>query len=105
MKTAYANWITRAACALLALSLTGCTPNITGVYTCQGGLLDSLRLESGGKAYATSTFLGIKQEHAGTYTVDGDKVNLLIDQQSTVFTLKDKTLDGGGFVGSCTIIK
>jgi len=90
--------------ALLAVSLAGCPgSSVTGEYTCEGGLLDGLRLESGGKAYLTATMFGMKQEKAGTYTVDGDKVNVVINGESTVFTLTGKTLDGGGLVGKCTL--
>jgi hypothetical protein len=89
-------------CALLVLGLAGCT-NVKGEYACQGGLLDSLTLESGGKATASATMLGIRQVRTGTYTVDGDKVNVVINGSPTTFTLTDKTLDGGQLVGKCTL--
>jgi hypothetical protein len=91
-----------AAGALLTVVLAGCTPGVQGVYACQGSLLDAVRLESGGKAYVSATMFGQTSEKAGTYSVDGDKVSIVIDGQSTVFTLNGKTLDGGGLVGRCT---
>jgi hypothetical protein len=90
------------ACALLTVVLASCTPGVQGVYACEGSILDAIRLESGGKAYVSATMFGQTSEKAGTYTVDGDKVSIVIDGESTVFTLKGKTLDGGGMVGRCT---
>jgi hypothetical protein len=91
-----------AACVLFALILSACTPGVEGVYACQGSILDAIRLESGGKAYVSATMFGQTSEKAGTYSVDGDKVSIVIDGQSTVFTLKGKTLNGGGIGGQCT---
>ncbi len=86
----------------MLLLLTGCN-SVKGDYTCDGGLMDSMRLEGGGKAYVTIMFLGQKSEQAGTYTVDGDKVTVTIGPgQTTVFTRTDKVLDGGTMVGKCT---
>ena len=89
-----------ASAALLTMFLAGCT-NVDGTYNCQGGLLDSVKLDSG-KADVTMSLLGTKQEHQGTYTVDGNKVTIAIDGQSTVFTLSGKTLTGGEMAGTCT---
>jgi hypothetical protein len=102
MKTRYVELIGTFGCTLLILLLAGCTPNVKGVYTCEGGLLDEIRLESGGKAYVSATMLGQKSERAGTYSVDADKVNIVTGDDSTMFTLKDKTLDGGSMAGRCT---
>jgi hypothetical protein len=60
-----------------------------------------LRLTSNGKVYATVTFLGQKQEKAGTYEVDGAKVIVKMDPSATVFTRSGNTLDGG-INGKCT---
>lgn len=89
------------ACASLTLFLAGCS-SVKGDYACQGGLLDNLKLESDGKADVSETLLGQKMEKAATYTVDGNKVNVLLDGQSAVFTLSGKTLNGGDMLGSCT---
>ncbi len=87
--------------ALLVFVLAGCG-GVKGDYACQGGLLDSLRLESGGKAYVSMTYLGQKMEKAATYSVDGDKVNVVLDGSSAVFAHSGKTLDGGDMYGKCT---
>jgi len=102
MKTWRGCLIRSLACAFLPLLLASCTPGVKGVYTCEGGLLDSISLESGGKAYASATMFGMKQQRAGTYTVDGDKVVITINGDSTVFTHSGKTLDGGVIAGKCT---
>ena len=102
MKTATIISLRSLACALLIVFLAGCS-SVNGEYACQGGLLDSLTLESGGKASASATFLGIKQVHTGTYTVDGKNVTVVLNGQSTVFTQSGKTLNGGEMVGSCTM--
>jgi hypothetical protein len=101
MKSKTMGWISGLG-VLLVVVLAGCT-NVKGTYACEGGLLDSVRLESGGKAYASMMFLGQRSEKAGTYTVDGDKVNVVLDGQSTVFTYSKNTLDGGMMVGKCTM--
>jgi hypothetical protein len=88
---------------LLVVILAGCG-GVKGDYTCTGGMLDSLRLESGGKADVSMTFLGQKIEKAGTYTEDGDKVTVVLDgSQSAVFAHSGKTLDGGETYGKCTV--
>ena len=97
-----AKWFAYAGCSLLVLGLAGCT-NVKGNYSCQGGLLDSLTLESDGKATASATMLGIKQVRSGTYTVDGDKVTVVINGSPSVFNHSGKTLDGGEVVGKCTL--
>jgi hypothetical protein len=75
---------------------------VEGEYACQGGLLDSIKLESGGKADVRETYLGQKMEKTATYTVDGSKVTVVLDGQSAVFTLSSKTLAGGDTLGTCT---
>jgi hypothetical protein len=75
---------------------------LPGLVACQGGLLDNLKLESDGKADVSETYLGQKMEKAATYTVDGNKVSVLLDGQSAVFTLSGKTLNGGDMLGTCT---
>jgi hypothetical protein len=101
MKAKTRVWSGMTGTVLLVLLLAGCN-SVKGEYGCEGGLLDSVRLDSGGKASATMTFLGQRSEKAGTYTVDGDKVTLNIDGQSTVFTHAKNVLDGGMMVGKCT---
>lgn len=101
MKSKTVGWIGRVGVVFFVMILAGCT-NVKGDYACQGGLLDSLRLESGGKAYLSMTYLGQKVDSAGTYTVDGDKVNVVIGGQTAVFAHSGKTLDGGEMNGKCT---
>jgi hypothetical protein len=81
--------------------LAGCGGD-KGDYTCKDGLLESLKLKSGGKAYVTMGMFGQKIEKAGTYTVDGDKVNVVIDGDSMLFTKSGKVLNGGDMFGKCT---
>ncbi len=96
-------WKRVAGLAFLVLVLAGCN-SVKGDYTCDGGLVDSMRLEGGGKAYVTIMFLGQKTEQAGTYAVDGDKVTVTAAPgQSMVFTQSGKTLDGGQMAGKCTM--
>jgi len=103
MKTRTVGWIGAAGLMFLMVVLAGCT-NVKGEYVCDGSLLDSLRLESGGKAHVTATLLGVKSERDGTYSVDGDKVNIVLAPgESAVFTLSGKTLDGGQMGGKCTM--
>ena len=88
--------------ALLVFVLAGCG-GVKGDYACQGGLLDSLRFwNPRGKAYVSMTYLGQKMEKAATYSVDGDKVNVVLDGSSAVFAHSGKTLDGGDMYGKCT---
>jgi hypothetical protein len=90
-------------CVLLTVFLAACTGSrVEGDYACQGGLLDSMKLESGGKADVGETYLGQKIEKVATYTVDGSKVTVMLDGQSAVFTLSGKTLAGGEMLGTCT---
>ena len=102
MRTVTVTAIRFVTCALLILLMAGCS-SVKGDYTCEGGLLDSLKLESGDKASASATLLGIKQTHEGTYAVDGSKVTVTLNGQSTVFTQSGKVLDGGEMVGKCTM--
>ena len=86
----------------LMLVLTGCS-SVKGEYACDG-LMQSLKLESGGKADVTMMFLGQQSQMAGTYTEDGDKVTVTLGPgQSSVFTHNGKVLDGGAMVGKCTM--
>jgi hypothetical protein len=92
-----------AVCLLLGAFLAACTGSrVGGEYGCQGGLLNSIKLESGGKADVRETYLGQKIEKTATYTVDGSKVTVVLDGQSAVLTLSGKTLDGGDMLGTCT---
>lgn len=83
------------------VTLTACG-GVKGDYVCQGGLLDTLQLQSGGKAQLTMTYLGQKMQQAGTYTVDGNNVNVVIGNNTAVFVRSGKTLDGGEANGKCT---
>jgi len=85
----------------LLTTLFGCG-GVKGDYTCKGGLLDSLQLKSDEKAYVTMLVFGQKMEKAGTYTVDGDKINVIIDGESMLFTKSGKALNGGELFGTCT---
>jgi hypothetical protein len=90
-------------CLLLVAFLASCTGSrVEGEYACLGGLLDSIKLESGGKADVRETYLGQKIEKTATYTVDGSKVTVVLDGQSAVLTLFGKTLAGGDMLGTCT---
>ena len=92
MKTKY---VGRFGCALvLAILLTGCSKGVKGTYACKGGMfLKSVTLGSDDQALVTGNVFGMIQQKTGTYKVDGD---------STRFAFKDKTLDGGPMVGTCT---
>lgn len=85
----------------LLTALFGCG-GVKGDYTCQGGLLESLQLKSGEKAYVVMSVFGQKMEKAGTYTVDGDKINVIIDGESMLFTKSGKKLNAGGMLGTCS---
>jgi len=102
MKSRTGRWAGAAGAVLLTVLLAGCN-NVKGVYVCEAGMLDSIRLESGGKAYVSATFFGQKQEKTGTYTVDGDKVSINIGGVANEFTHSKNTLDGGAMVGKCTM--
>jgi hypothetical protein len=101
MKSGTIGWNGTIGTLFLVVILLGCG-GVEGDYACQGGLLDSLRLESGGKAYVSMTYLGQKTDKAGTYTVDGDKVTVVLEGQSAVFAHSGKTLDGGEMYGKCS---
>ena len=90
-------------CTLLALILFGCSSGVKGVYVCKGGFLDTLNLQSDGKLYATASMFGMKQERVGTYTVDGDRIVMTVNGESSVFHRKGKRLDGGELLGLCTL--
>jgi hypothetical protein len=101
MKAKTAGCIRTVGATLLVVTLTGCG-GVEGNYACEGGLLDSVQLKSGAKACVTMSMFGQKLEKAGAYTVDGDKVNVLIDGDSMLFTSSGKTLNGGEMYGTCT---
>lgn len=102
MRTPSAGLMRFAGCALLTVFLSGCGPNVKGEYACKGGILESIKLESGGKAYVGANMFGVKQSKTGTYAVDGDKVVITIGMQPQEFTRKGNTLDGGQILGVCT---
>jgi hypothetical protein len=89
-------------CALLTGFLSGCGPNVKGEYSCKGGFLETVRLESGGKAFVSANMFGVKQSKTGTYSVDGEKVVITLDMQPHDFARKGTTLDGGEILGKCT---
>lgn len=67
-----------------ALLLAGCTKGPVGVYSGGDNLLKmTLDLKSSGKAYVT-TLAGTTQ---GTYSMDGDKVVVKLDDSNMAFTL------------------
>lgn len=102
MKSQYFKWTGLAACALLALLLSGCN-KVKGTYACQGGMfLKSITLDSSDRAFVTGSVFGMTQQKVGTYKVDGDNVIITVEGSPTQFTHKDKTLDGGPLVGRCT---
>ena len=89
--------------AFLVLILAGCG-GVKGDYACDGGLMDSMRLEGGGKGFATMMLFGQKSEQPVTYTEDGDKVTVTAGPgQAMVFTHSGKVLDGGQMAGKCTL--
>jgi hypothetical protein len=96
-------WKRAVALGFLLLLLAGCG-GVKGDYACDSSLVDSMRLEGGGKAFVTITFLGQKTEQPATYTEDGDKVTVTVAPgQSVVFTHSGKVLDGGQIAGKCTL--
>jgi len=101
MKTLTIKWIKCMGVFFLVAILAGCN-GVKGDYTCKEGVLVSLKLSSGGKAYVTMGMFGQKIEKAGTYTVDGKKINVVIDGESMLFTQSGKTLNGGDIIGTCT---
>jgi hypothetical protein len=102
MKNQYFKRTGLAGCALLALQLAGCN-SVKGTYACQGGMfLKSVTLDSGDRAVVTGSVFGVTQQKVGTYKVDGDNVIITVEGSPTQFTHKDKTLDGGPLVGTCT---
>jgi hypothetical protein len=101
MKTITARYVRTVGVFFLLIILAGCG-GVKGDYTCKDGLLVSLKLSSGGKAYVTMGMFGQKIEKAGTYTVDGDKVNVVVDGESMLFTKSGKSLNGGDMLGTCT---
>jgi hypothetical protein len=56
--------------------LGGCGPNVAGEYKCGGGLLDVVKLQSGGKVYVTASLRGAR--------------------------MSGEILDGGALQGKCT---
>jgi hypothetical protein len=102
MKYQYFKCAGLAACTFLALPLAGCN-SVKGTYACQGGMfLKSVTLDSGDRALVTGSVFGVSQQKVGTYTIDGDNVIITVEGSSTQFTHKDKTLNGGPLVGTCT---
>jgi hypothetical protein len=102
MKSKYFKWAGLAICALFALLLAGCN-NVKGTYACHGGMfIKSITLDSSDRALVTGSVFGVTQQKVGTYKVDGDSVTITVGSDSTQFTHKDKTLDGGPLVGTCT---
>ena len=89
-------------CVLWVALLVGCTPNVKGTYACKGGFLETITLESGGKANVSANLLGVKQSKVGTYTVEDNRVVITLDMQPHDFTRNGKTLDGGEVLGKCT---
>lgn len=93
-----------ALCFLSACSAGLTSGSVAGDYTCSDSILDSLKLDSGGKAHATATAFGETRQVDGTYDVQGDKVSLTIDvptmPQPAVFARSGNTLNGGT-LGTC----
>lgn len=88
---------------LLAGALSACGPGVKGEYTCSGGMLEAMRLDSDGKAFLSATnLIGVKQSRTGEYKVEGDKVVITLDMQPHDFARNGKTLDGGPILGKCT---
>lgn len=68
----------------LALTLVGCSKGPVGVYTGGDSLIKmTVDLKPSGKAYVT-TMAGTTQ---GSYSMDGDKVVIVMDKSNIVFTL------------------
>jgi len=87
----------------LIVVLAGCS-SVKGTYTCDGSLMDALKLDGSDKAIVAMTYLGQKSETTGSYKVDGDKVTItLASGQAAVFTRSGKILDGGEIGGKCTM--
>ena len=88
---------------ILAILLTGCSKGVKGTYACTGGMfLKSVTLGSDDQALVTGNVFGMVQQKTGTYKVDGDNVVITVNGDSTRFAFKDKTLEGGPMVGTCT---
>lgn len=102
MKASGPGFVLCPVCALLVVVLAACTPSVKGEYACKDGFIDTIKLESDGRALVSATMLGMKQEKVGTYTVNGDNVVITIDRDSNTFTRNGKTLNGGPLVGICT---
>lgn len=79
----------------VTLILTACSRSLDGTYS--NGMID-FKFESGGKAYMSSSFMGVRgAEMEVQYEVDGDKVKIIMPQGNQILRLqKDGTLSGPG---------
>ncbi|SRR6266496_3410946 len=101
MKTKHLSMLCLAMVTVLLLA--ACSKRVKGTYTCKGGLfLVGMTLDSDDKALISGNVFGSIQQKTGTYRVDGDTVTVTVDGQSTPFTIKGSTLDGGELGGLCT---
>ncbi len=97
MKRNSKNLFRCAICGLI-LTLVGCSGGFEGKYRGTvsgdfGPILVTLDFRSGGKLFLTNG----SEEKAGTFDVDGDKVTIVVDGHSTVFTRgSDGALTGPG---------
>jgi len=103
------------ACAvflLVAAVFSGCGGGgAAGTYSHeQEGMKMTLQLKGGGKAVMSLTGPNNQQplpSVEGTYTVEGDKVTVIMDGDTDVYTLKDGTLSTGqnDFFGEQLVLK
>lgn len=91
----------RATIPLAAALLCGACGGAGGTYDCVDGFVNELRLDAGGKAYVVVGMAGMREEAAGTWKEDGDKVDVLVNGTSTVFTRDGEKLTGGSMAGTC----
>ncbi len=75
----------------LTLAVAGCSSGPSGEYGGDDcGLFDKLAFHDNGKVYISAKLFGMPMgETAGDYTVDGKKVLVTANNQTTVFTLND----------------
>lgn len=85
--------------------MAGCSSSFEGEYIAEDCLfLEKMVFNGKDTVYVTGGAFGMKNEKAGTYKIDGDKINISIDQKSTVFTKQGDNISGD-FGVKCTLYK
>jgi hypothetical protein len=80
---------------LLVAALAGCGGGVSGTYTGNEGMIQSMTFDGG--EVEIMTIMGIE---SGTYEVDDDRVHITVDGETQTLAINDDgCIDGGMMIG------